>query len=53
MALNLAEECRPIVVDSAALTLFNNGEVRKMDFIRRSAAVGLTPDGRTHGHPGI
>ena len=46
LALDLAEEFRPIVADSAALTLFNNGELKERDFIRRSGAVALTPEGR-------
>ncbi len=46
LALDLAEEFRPIVADSAALTLFNNGELKKRDFIMRSGAVSLTPEGR-------
>ena len=46
LALDLAEEFRPIVADSAALTLFNNSELKSADFIRRSGAVSLTQDGR-------
>ena len=46
LALDLAEEFRPIVADSAALTLFNNSELRSSDFIRRSGAVSLTQEGR-------
>ena len=46
LALDLAEEFRPIVADSAALTLFNNSELRSADFIRRSGAVSLTQEGR-------
>ena len=46
LALDLAEEFRPIVADSAALTLFNNSELKGADFIRRSGAVSLTQDGR-------
>ena len=46
LALDLAEEFRPIVADSAALILFNNGELKERDFIHRSGAVALTPDGR-------
>ena len=46
LALDLAEEFRPIVADSAALTLFNNSELDEADFIRRSGAVALTQDGR-------
>ena len=46
LALDLAEEFRPIVADSAALMLFNNGELKERDFIQRSGASALTPDGR-------
>ena len=46
LALDLAEEFRPIVADSAALTLFNNGELKERDFIHRSGAVALTQNGR-------
>ena len=46
LALDLAEEFRPIVADSTALTLFNNSELKSPDFIRRSGAVSLTQQGR-------
>ena len=46
LALDLAEEFRPIVADSAALTLFNNAELKSADFVRRSGAVSLTQEGR-------
>ena len=46
LALDLAEEFRPIVADSAALTLFNNSELDEADFIQRSGAVALTQKGR-------
>ena len=46
LALDLAEEFRPIVADSVALTLFNNSELKSADFIRRSGAVSLTQQGR-------
>ena len=46
LALDLAEEFRPIVADSATLTLFNNSELRSADFIPRSGAVSLTQEGR-------
>ena len=46
LALDLAEEFRPILADSAALTLFNNSELKGPDFITRSGAVSLTQDGR-------
>ena len=46
LALDLAEEFRPILADSAALTLFNNGELKESDFIHRSGATALTQNGR-------
>lgn len=46
LALDLAEEFRPLIADSAALTLFNNSELKEKDFIRRAGAVSLTQDGR-------
>lgn len=46
LALDLAEEFRPIVVDSMVLTLVNNGEVGESDFIVRKGGVALTPGGR-------
>ena len=46
LALDLAEEFRPIVADSTVLTLFNNSELKSADFIRRSGAVSLTQQGR-------
>lgn len=46
LALDLAEEFRPILADSAALTLFNNGELKAGDFIHRSGATALTQNGR-------
>ena len=46
LALDLAEEFRSIIADSATLTLFNNSELKAGDFIRRSGAVALTEGGR-------
>jgi len=46
LALDLAEEFRPIIGDSVAIQVINNGEVRKSDFVTRAGAVGLTPTGR-------
>ena len=46
LALDLAEEFRPIVADSTALMLFNNAELKEVNFIRRSGAVSLTQAGR-------
>ena len=46
LALDMAEEFRPIIADSVTLTLFNNGELKENDFTVRSGGVSLTPDGR-------
>ena len=46
LALDLAEEFRPLAADSATLTLFNNGELKEKDFIHRAGAVSLTQEGR-------
>lgn len=46
LALDLMEEFRPLVVDSTVLSLINNREVGKSDFVRRGDAVALTRDGR-------
>ena len=46
LALDLAEEFRPLIADSATLTLFNNSELKEKDFIQRGGAVSLTQDGR-------
>ena len=46
LALDLAEEFRPLIADSATLTLFNNAELKEKDFIERGGAVSLTPAGR-------
>lgn len=46
LALDLAEEFRPLVVDSTVLTLINNGEMRSSDFVVRAGGVALTGDGR-------
>jgi CRISP-associated protein Cas1 len=46
LALDLAEEFRPLIADSVTLGLFNNGEIARSDFTRRAGGVALTPDGR-------
>jgi len=46
LALDLAEEFRPLVADSVVLTLINNGEIRQSDFIVRSLGVTLTREGK-------
>lgn len=46
LALDMMEEFRPIVADSTAVTLFNNGELSKRDFIRAGFGISLTPEGK-------
>lgn len=46
LALDLAEEFRPIIGDSVVMTLINNGEVGPPQFISRAGAVALTEPGR-------
>lgn len=46
LALDLAEEMRPLVADSTVIMAVNNGEVREEHFVERSGAVALTDAGR-------
>jgi CRISPR-associated protein Cas1 len=46
LALDLMEEFRPLIAESAVLTAINNGSVAAKDFVRAGAAVNLTPGGR-------
>uniref|UniRef100_UPI0035C90254 CRISPR-associated endonuclease Cas1 n=1 Tax=Patulibacter defluvii TaxID=3095358 RepID=UPI0035C90254 len=46
LALDLAEEFRPLVGDSTVVTAINNGELRPRDFVQRGGAVALTDAGR-------
>ena len=46
LALDMAEEFRPIIGDSVTLTVFNNEEVNPSSFISRAGAVTLTEAGR-------
>lgn len=46
LALDLAEELRPLIADSTVITAINNGESRERDFVRRGGAVALTNAGR-------
>jgi CRISPR-associated protein Cas1 len=46
LALDLAEEFRPLIADSTVLMLINNGEVGPASFICRGGAVALTTAGR-------
>jgi CRISP-associated protein Cas1 len=49
LALDLAEEFRPLLADSCVIGLVNNREIRPSDFLVRAGAVALTPDGRKSG----
>ncbi len=46
LALDLAEEFRPLIADSTVLSLVNNKEIQAHDFITRAGAVALTDAGR-------
>jgi len=46
LALDLVEEFRPLIADSVAIGMINNGEVRPADFIARAGSVALKADGR-------
>jgi CRISPR-associated protein Cas1 len=46
LALDLAEEFRPLIADSVVLTLINNAEVSESSFVCRGGAVALTDTGR-------
>ena len=46
LALDMMEEFRPLIADSAVLTAINNGEIRQSDWFERMGSVTLTPDGR-------
>lgn len=46
LALDMAEEFRPIIGDSVTLTVFNNGEVGPSSFLARAGAVTMTESAR-------
>ncbi len=46
LALDLAEEFRPLLADSVTIGLFNNGELTSRDFMQSSRGVFLTPEAR-------
>ena len=48
LALDLMEEFRPILADSAVLTAMNNGVLRPEHFIRRGPSCNLNEKGRKH-----
>jgi CRISPR-associated protein Cas1 len=46
LALDLAEEFRPLIGESVVINVINNGEIRPSDFTVRAGGVALTADGR-------
>lgn len=46
LALDLAEEFRPLVADSVVVNVVNNGEIQENGFIVRAQGVALTQQGR-------
>ncbi len=46
LALDIAEEFRPLVAESVVLSLVNNGEVHAGHFLIRGGGVSLTAEGR-------
>jgi CRISPR-associated protein Cas1 len=46
LALDLAEEFRPLIAESVVVNLLNNGEIRPSHFLVRAGGVALTADGR-------
>lgn len=46
LALDLAEEFRPLIADSVVLQVLNNGEIKARDFVARSRGIMLTQAGR-------
>ncbi len=46
LALDLAEEFRPLIADSTVIQVVNNGEVRPGHFTRRAGGCQLDRDGR-------
>lgn len=46
LALDLAEEFRPLIADSVCIGLINNGEIAPEHIITRGGAVALTQNGR-------
>jgi len=46
LALDMMEEFRPTIADSVAISMFNNRELTKGDFIRTGIGTSLTPDAK-------
>ncbi|MEM7600702.1 MAG: CRISPR-associated endonuclease Cas1 [Verrucomicrobiota bacterium] len=48
LALDIMEEFRPLIADSAVLNAINNRVVTAKHFVKAGDAVNLTPEGRKH-----
>jgi len=48
LALDIMEEFRPLIAESAVITAINNRFVSPADFVSAGRAVNLNPDGRKH-----
>lgn len=46
LALDLAEEFRPLIGDSTVMMAINNGEITEEDFLSRAGGISLTDKGR-------
>ncbi len=46
LALDIAEEFRPLIADSTVIQLINNGEIRPSHFTRRAGGCQLEAEGR-------
>ncbi|MDE0268051.1 MAG: CRISPR-associated endonuclease Cas1 [Acidimicrobiaceae bacterium] len=46
LALDLAEEFRPLVAESVVITVINNGEIQEKDFIIRAGGVSIRQQAR-------
>jgi CRISPR-associated protein Cas1 len=46
LALDLMEEFRPIIADSAAFSLFNKKELCEEHFVKTGIGISLTPEGK-------
>ena len=46
LALDLAEEFRPLIAESVVVAMINNGEIGAHDFVVRAGGVNVTKEGR-------
>jgi CRISPR-associated endonuclease Cas1/CRISPR-associated protein Cas4 len=46
LALDMMEEFRPLIADSAAITLFNKGELNKNDFVKTGIGISIKPEAK-------